>query len=733
MKTIRVGIAAVLCFAMLMTGFAVQTVKAADVENQWLISIPGAPGGATFTDVAWSENGKLAVYAGYEGGKGTTYLYYPENGSWFQSDNSLVMGTTTQFRTIEFLNNSFNGPMFMIFGTSGSGGDYYSLQPQINNTIYHSTTPMLLTTEIYGSCVDYIWHRVILAGSKTATGAVSYAYNYSSAQWGNIQQNTNATNHMIYYGAAVIPNVDVPDIALVGANTLNSSNLYVITNSTTGLAADKSIGGLQAALTDITYDSNNNRAIISTALRADGGMGPGLYAIDQSSGFQTLHAVASSVPKADDLWGIDMSKGRAIAVGRNSTTGYGVVYDFVAVGGNTYMYLQSNSTAIFAARNFTGVAIRPAGIPMAMISGSAFKYSYLDSDSTIVVNTVYPHIHYVDLFNNGTAVSIMNSVTNVDPGDNSITYNLTVNGSYTAPGGASLISMVDVWMWFDGGLAGIDRSGLVDTGTPNLGAHFVWYNTSGGTSTIIFPTTSEWDYVGHAQNIEAAGGQGFTVSFYFRPNQQVRNATSGGTWSAGTGVTPGRFNGPAVDQQSNLSALDDPDSWDIKVRATDNTSLAFGDAYDEFGLNRYVYLGAGVALPGNGFLSGSGAPGQTVILQPAANQNVTFSANCYYDLRIWSTDLTGPSGSILANRLDVMGGALAGYVALLGPGEPNARYLIGGVGNGVYGRSGWYGVTNTTWNSPDGGNGFAMDCRIPGGTPEDTYTGILTYSITLDV
>ncbi|MBI5000011.1 MAG: hypothetical protein HZB92_00570 [Euryarchaeota archaeon] len=734
----KVGLAIGLCAAMLLAGFAVQSVKAADVENQWLIEIPGAPPTATFMDVAWSDDGQVAVFAGYEGMNAITYLYFPENNTWYKSDNTLVNPSTALFRTIEYLPSSFNGPMFLMFGSSGSAGDFYSLQPQFNNTIYWSNNPSLINTEIYGSCVDSMWRRVIVAGTKTTVGAYAVAYNYTTAAWTAVNTNGNASLNMIWYDAAIIANNDVPDVALVGANKFNSNNLYNIVNFTTGMTLNKSSPGLQAALTDITYDSLNYRAIITTAMRGGDLTGPGLYAVDKAAGFQNLHPVGYNISRMEDLWGIDMTNGRAIAVGNNTTSGNGIVYDVVASGTSINMFRQSNTSAPFVGKNFTGVAIRPQGIPMAMLSGSAFKYSYINSNGNIIVNTIYPHIRELEMVHTTNLVSVLNSNVNVDPGDNSNWYNISVQGFMPAAAGASgALDYFELSLWHDGGATGADNSGSVGVAGENVGLH-MW--SDGTTFFMDYPTTGEWTLIGAGGAIDREGGglgTNFSVSFFFRPNQQVRNGTGDGAWSAGInpGGAPGRFwDSDGVEDQGNpATALDDAFSWDIKFVVADNTSAASASAYDEFGISRFVFLGNGASLPGGGQLAGSGAPGQTVTLAPSATEVVVFNSNCWFDLRVWSTDLAPGvpvNGPITADNLNVQGGQLGVPTPIAGAGEPNALYLLGGAGGGVWEPMLNAGTQTTTMTATGGGAFFVMTCDIPLGKAEDTYTGVMTYSIT---
>ena len=204
--------------------------------------------------------------------------------------------------------------------------------------------------------------------------------------------------------------------------------------------------------------------------------------------------------------------------------------------------------------------------------------------------------------------------------------------------------------------------------------------------------------------------------------QQVRFAdgTPGFVESAGD-----RY-GIGIEGQSTSAALDALDSWNICVTVTDVGGGSVS-AYDEFGFFRYTYIGS-AGLPGGGSIYGSGPPNTVVILQPN-NQDVTFSSNCPYQVRVSVTDLwNAPHTQVIAaSTLQVYGGTMSGWEGFSVAGD--YIWLIGTEPLGY--QAPQYSLTYTTTSSADFNPDpqlFQMACTIPT-VPEDRYFGVLTFSV----
>ncbi|MBI5000008.1 MAG: hypothetical protein HZB92_00555 [Euryarchaeota archaeon] len=720
MKKMNMTIVIGMCVPILTAGLAVPSARAGHVESQWLVSL-GAPGGVTFNDVAWSPDGSYAIFVGRNVGGGVAYWYYPENSTWW-----LIGGVinSPNLTAVKYAPQSLLGPHFFIVGISTVAGYWYWVRSPAENTNEGSAGPLAhfnATDIVYNPYRGSAYGSMVVVGNKTAAGAYCYAYDLANSSWSMLTNDLNSSYNVMT--AVAVGGGSDPSLIIAGVNSFNGVGAHYRYNYSTG---QNGYGwGMVKTPNDIVYDSGNDRAIFVCGNRAPGDM----VAIYSASGplFNALVPMGGNVWWTDNLQAIDGNDVRGIIVGYNTSSNRGVVYDIDNIG----LTLKSNNSAMFANENFTSVAIRQRGIPMALITGSAFKYNFINSDSSIIVNTVYPHIWNMEMYYQNDSASVLNSMVNVNPGDGSNWYRINVTGNYSSvAGGADAIDNVSVYLWWDGGANG-DFSGLVDTGWPNRGLHMQW--TKAGGFSMVFPLSGESEFLWGTTQIDVAPGPNYTFSFAFRMNQQAWNASGDGTWDAGLNTPPNRWRSDdGVDDQTTVAALDDAWSWDIKAAVTDTVHSASISAFDEFGIARFVYLGTGASLPGGGLLSGSGAPGQTVTLQPSVNQNVTFNANCNYDLRTWSTDLSAiipANGVIPAANLSVAGGQWAGLQALGGSGEPNAIWLIGSLGPGGYGVPGSTGTSNNTWNAVDGGFSVYWTCSIPLGKAEDSYVGTITYSI----
>ncbi|MEW5936406.1 MAG: hypothetical protein AB1665_01115 [Candidatus Thermoplasmatota archaeon] len=734
MNKIRAGIAIGLCALMLASGFyMLGTARAEDVATQWFEEIPGAPAGVTFYDVAWNPTGEDALFVGVNStGVGKAYFYEPMNATgatnvWRSANNIGDPATGITLRCVEW---DPSGERFIVMGNC-AGGSWFQVSAGTGWVMQRTNDPDFITGlyQAYDLVFDSYYNTMVVVGGNTsATNNTPASFKLTANDWkwltsepgmpGGKWHGVEATTGpmSLYFVGEWPPNQGI-------YHQYDWSNLSYLA----------SFGG--CILTDIAYDGANDRMIMTAANRT--GMDAVYIAVGPSYTALAGYGNSTQVPDTTHLWGLDVdANGRAIIVGWNGS--HGMVYDFYTMNATTKLVKRSYTTSLFSGKKFQAVAVRPAGIPMALTAGSAFKYSYTAVTNPIQVSTVYPHIEYLEMyFQNGVA-SVLNSMRNVDPGDSSNWYTLTVQGYYNgSAGGAAAIDQVDVYMWFDNGGTGVDGSGGVGVlGDENLGIHLRW--TSAGAFSIVYPTTGETLLYGAGGTARRgiAGGMptndNYSFNFTFMPRQQVRNASGDGGWSAGSGAAPGRYRLAAdgiEDQTSPGTVLNDAWSWDIKADVWD-LGTANASAYDEFGIYKFVEL-KGSGLPGA--VSGSGAPLQTITLSPTGDVN--FSANCRYDLTVNVTDLTGQNlgGTIGANALRIQGGEIGAPIAFGGAGI--SQWLLGasGPGNGEGPRD------NRTWTTTTNGAGDGLgvgipvtwSCVIPA-VAEDQYTGTVTYAVVVD-
>ncbi|MCD6461791.1 MAG: hypothetical protein J7L61_03520 [Thermoplasmata archaeon] len=406
----------------------------------------------------------------------------------------------------------------------------------------------------------------------------------------------------------------------------------------------------------------------------------------------------------------------------------GTIYRFQPLNG---VWMNMSDTASFNG-DIEGVASKEYSspsfhiLPSRMVGGVSLLPKVYDINVAqgITVNTLYPHINYIDLYDNNAdpwtdipadnagAFSHINGQIDVDPGTLNNDYYLTVNITHNS--GVSDLNYTLVQAWYDGGATGGASTYGATGGNLAFSFNYSFWNNS---FWIEYPTTGEielWNVI--SANVNATT---VVLSFDFLPRQQVRNASGdAGTFNESAGK---RYGGPDgvwdVEDQSSVNALNTPYTWDIHVVVRDHGG-GRADAYDEFGVFKYTSL-ATSGLPGD--LYGQGPPNVEMVLFPVGN--VTFYANCEYALSTYiQADLVGTNtGKVIqAANFSVEGGTLS-KTAFTGATQTNQQYLLpqwtAPRDNGF--------STNTT-NAVFGGSSVIWYCN-PGIVPEDYYTGSAIY------
>ncbi len=358
-------------------------------------------------------------------------------------------------------------------------------------------------------------------------------------------------------------------------------------------------------------------------------------------------------------------------------------------------------------------------------SDSAWQISQTSGFSDIIVNTYYPHILSVEMFEVGQPGNRLNTQIDVNAdGQMDRVYELRVVVRHEVQ---DILDIVGFSAWHDGGVIGDGSAHPVEDDSSRTqafrvgwdrnalaGDEFTWYwPTIDGDQMEVIPGIHEY--------IEQSGADfdQFEISFRFIPGPQMRFANGIG----------GAFN-PNNNPYNKNDALTTPNTWDIEVHATDSQG-GFNHSYDEFGVYRFTSLTV-QGLPGA--YSASAAPGMTdVLLSPGGSTNLTYSANCEHAIKVYlETDLIGQDTgiSIPANNMHVQGGEQI-KIPFNGSGEINSRYLIG---NGF-----------DIWNTPRNRFNYTTTAigtndelgtlhpqiewwvDIPGGIPEDSYRTNIVY------
>jgi hypothetical protein len=717
------------CIAMVASALPfVPGTRGADTPNQWFEALPGAPAGVTFYDVAWSADGTIAMFVGTDGANGKGYFYEPDGNVWTEA---LMPGGgpfySNPLLTVSYCPDSWDAPKFMAAGSCGSGGyafwcygpgidcTYSSAGPLQNFWVRDSTyTPNVGAMGSLLFCADNGAQMKLLQVDLSSGGFFTWM----------IEPHASAT----LFGVECDPATN--DVYMVGGD--GSATIYHKFQWNT--SANYSIGFPYArTLSDIAFDSHHvpNRMLV-TAQDKGGGDVTNVYDIRFAGGSYSAASPVGVTTETAGFNGLAIDPdGRAVIVGwEEPMLTYGVVYDlWTDTGGTDRLARRSDTSGPFEGEVLTSVSIRPSKQPYALVTGSAFKYSYVEAASNIQVDTLYPHISYIELYDAGSNASRLNGQVDVDPGTGSVEYDLVARVWHNT--GNASVRQVEAYLWRDNGTSEAQPGAFDTPGFGNLRMHFVWWRDN-NTFFQYYPTGPQrettLDIPGCNWTLDV-DGRNVTVRFRFSPHQQVRWANSSGDgWAEPAGTRyDGAVPGWSPEDQSDVAALDDFGSWNIHVEARD-VGGAIADAWDEFGLFKYTYIGSS-GLPGGGNVYGSGPPNTARWLNPVGN--VTFCANVDYQLAINCTDLIGQNlgQTIFVTDVSVRGGDLVAQTNFTAPGVP--VFLFGSALPSYHVPLNDSRVTTTS--SADGDPGTPESvfyrCWIPS-VPEDYYKGTLTYSVT---
>ncbi|MFH0815941.1 MAG: hypothetical protein V1934_03890 [Methanobacteriota archaeon] len=717
MEIKRAVLACVLCAAMVASGLFVATpAKALDTSNVLVVDIRGAvnpPAGINFFDVAWTSDGKYALFVGTDGLNGVAWWYNPtkvSDAAWTPAALNAGSPVATQFKSV--LWDPVNS-MFIVVGDAISGRWYHVAAP---GEFLIESAPDADLQAVGPYIEDMVFNGgVIYAAARMAIMGYIFAFDCAGWDWALVSGSTLSNAN--WYACEFYSN----RVYCCGSDG-GTSGLYAYYDLPAGpWHTAATIGSLM--FTDMALDTfDYDRMLLTTKGRVGFQFG-----VMEASGadLDMLDGLAN-LPLAYDLNAITVdSEGFAIAVGQDTGSGNGLVYDIWWTGSTTSYVKRSAAAPPYSGQNFKGVAMRPTGVQMALISGSSFKYSYTSVLAPIQVDTGVPHVDYLDLYPTGTGLgsSVLNSQVDVDIGDSSTIYTLEIRIFDNL--GVARMTNLEAWLWYDEGNTATDVGPLFSVpGSENKRMRF--NITSGNVVTQEYPAPGPVEETslisGNWQVMDATSA---IVVLNFSSHQQVRWAASAGGFVEGPGT---RYGGMVSEGQSTINALNAANTWDIKVNVTDDAPTTnYASAYDEFGFYKYTYLSTS-GIPNGGAVYGSGAPGTPNVVMSISGENVTFAANCPYTLNAQLMgNLIGVAfaGTINANQISIQGGAIGARTAFaLGGGT---QTLIGAAQQPLDS------LRTTTTSSWDGNSATWEPVRwwvnIPG-VVEDRYVSQVTWSLT---
>jgi hypothetical protein len=704
---------------LLMLASSLQLVapsRGADTPNTVIEDLD--PTAMTFMlrDTAWMPDGRVAVLAGISG---AAFAYDTlDNVSPLKNIDGSNVATADLYATAwDPVNNEF-----LLFGVGGPTGEYFSITPGMTNIVRRTATE-LINVQI----MDAVWNPGLFGG----LGGFVLVGLQGTNGWLVFYRSMDRTFPTIagpYLDETFNAGATDPitgETHIVGRNEGTWGPVYYTVD--TALAVTSRLATGSKYYTDIEWNGTAGFGYIATG---DGFSGYSILRVDSAHNLGGIYTTDPTI--AFSALARDPLNDRTLVLAFNWTSNHAHMYNILRNGAGQPRVVEFNEAYTGVGTHFIHDAeCRPSRQPLCLMVGdSVLGFRYTSVLSNIEVDTLFPHISYIDLYDAGTTSSRLNGQVDVDPGTSSVQYDLEARVWHNT--GQASIRQVEAFLWRDNGTSEAQPGAFDAGGFGNLRMHFVWwrdnntffqyYPTGPQRETTLDVVNSNWTIEGDGRNI--------TVRFTFSPHQQVRWANSSGD---GWAELPGtRFDGRLppgwnAEDQSTVAALDDFGSWNIHVEARD-VGNAIADAFDEFGLFKYTYIGSS-GLPGGGNVYGSGPPNTARWLSPA--ENVTFCANVDYRLSINCTDLIGQNlgQTIFVTDVSVRGGDLVAQTNFTAPGVP--VFLFGSALPAYHAPLNYSRVTTTS--SADGNPGtwepVVYRCWIPS-VPEDYYKGTLTYSVT---
>jgi hypothetical protein len=700
---------------------------AADTSDIPIVSISGAvepPAGNTFYDVAWRPDGTYALFVGHDvgTGMGCIYRYDPLLSGDAAWQMLFVSGSDP---TVDVVRSVVYDPWDDMFVAVGDDDNspyamcWYAVNYGCTNIWEYTHTQFPQYSYGTDLVLDTYANRILCVGYKgPSVGATVWAFTPLAQTWSLLF--SGGDDESWFTGGAVHTS---GDIYVVGANYASPCGLYYRYSS--GVATWLGPGGtwnsndfIELIFSDIAYLPSADAMVLSVESRTSGVQA--LYYAWSWTGFETLNGLDSESDPYHWIYKdleYDPRSGYVFVAGYESwPSNVGRVHAIWYESGRLHLAMKSDDGAAVQGHAFLSISVRPARIPMALVAGSAFVYHYTSADSGIQVNVAAPHINFVDIYAAGTSTSYINSPVDIDDGSNTIGYDVTLSAYHSA--GQGYITNVELSLWRDTGASESMPAGFINPGYGNVRARFVWNRGSPDSWSVICPTVTGSEEItlvpAQCSRVDEMDGQNVTIKFRVYFHQQARYAL--GPFTEAPGVRNAN--------QQMTTAFNNLNSWNLWMHALD-TGGQIDYAYDEFGMYQYTYIGAS-GLPGGGAISGSGAPGQPINLNPPGD--ITYSANCPYRLSGAISDLTGQIllGTIPATSFSVNGGNLS-MTAITGPGVPVYFY---GSGVPTYQSPLDSGRTTTTSTGDFNGDADPVTwyCTIPAAL-EDRYVGTITYTI----
>ncbi|MBI5001456.1 MAG: hypothetical protein HZB92_08050 [Euryarchaeota archaeon] len=696
--------------------------------NRWTSYSPTPrPPGRRYHSMAYNPVlNEIILFGGFgaSGALQDTWKYFPANHTWWQVASTTPFGARYGHQLV------FNDWTLRIVTYGGYNGSPTNTMAEWNGAAWAVLSPGGTPPPVYNHAMAYdkaSQHIVLFGGvGNPGQDSATYAYDPSTNTWAQLFPAVSAPKRSF---GSMSWNYGIQGVCMYGGfdtACLDQIWYYRYLDNTWYLWQNT---GVALSQSSIAVDYYNGIYIFGGV--NDGGQ----YTRDlfkygrilDMSGTGLIFNRTGYIWRDVDWYTGGTGSPDAIIVGNNGNLSHH------SVGMEGISFIENTITA----NQFFAVACRPPQSPGYAIAmgnaGSGVRINQVFTSSTVSVDSELPHIAYMYI-NDSANQPMNNAKINVDVGTYTTWYKVEAELYYLQ--GQANFTTIDLWGWRDNGslygdVPAILGSGFDNAGYENVRFHYT-YTVLGNVWSQVYPN--------HAGEMESQmwfgncfynvlNSTSTRITFCFYPLKQFRTASGPTIWSepAGTRYASGVLNG-----QENVSALNDPFTWNLKMTANTNDGTN-NSAYDEFGVYKYTYIGA-ADVPAT--ISGSGPPGGTVYLAP--EQNVTFISNCNYTFKVYMDGLlrgvNDANRTMPASALGVMGGDLQNWSVpgtqahFNGTGSANALYLFGA--NATYRLPEFTGPSTSTGIGSVGT--VRWRCIIPMATPEDRYTTTVTFLLEHD-
>ncbi len=714
------------------------SVGAGDVGGDVVEKLLSTPAGMIFEDIAWSDDGTIALAVGYDsnGDGRNAAWYYPDINTWASINNYPYPAGYTLNAVAWSTQNS----MFYMAGETDGGSlitCYYITKGGATVTRLPSsgTEPTLSMNDI---AVD-VYGNALAVGSDDRV----YFFHNSGGTWYPVNDADDALPNADYFG--VDYESTYQRFYIVGEVQGGGEAMITYTNMipNAGVIPASHINYLSAQLPflpefySIAWNNDPNMpAADKYALVGGTDILIGIGLVEEGMQFYPgtgsyPNGVYHHITWDESTWE------EASLISNVGTTSY--LYQFINSSKSIVLLGQKTQPDTYNAVDYKPPASPSWGFVVGATGGYQINTNAFHSDTTITISSDMPHIFSMDMWKQSAGIggaSKFNTQVDVNT-----VYTFAIEINYTVGGVNKIFDGIDdvrivLEAYYDEGSAGsFAEPTWATTDNRTRQFSFLWEEGVAGDSVnmvypIGSPGTDEVQLVNGWRDPVGYGGDGFTFKLYF-------NVSFGAQMRAADGN--GFGNGASSEPWDEAASFDDLNSWNIGMMIYDGAYPGAANAsYEEFGVFQYSNITVSGSPAGN-------APPGTVDQVLGNPSQITVTSNIPYYVNVSVPDLAKIGGGlpISANNVKVRStSTLASDTNSMirnMQAFPAANVNISVWGNTSQVFSNWMvaaPMNGTTAHGPWGSdyNGYATTdllwyVTIPGATAEGIYQATITFRI----